>query len=147
MSTGASALGAFGDHPLAGVGSGGFRVEWLRERPIADTVKDTHSLEVEIAAELGLVGLLAFAAMIAGVGASGRRALRRDPALVAGWCAALLVWLLHASIDWDWQLPAVTLPAIVLAGALIALVEASESEAAESAPAPDTRPAVSARGR
>jgi hypothetical protein len=139
-------LGAFGRRPLAGVGSGGFRVEWLRERPIADSVKDAHSLEVEIAAELGLVGLLAFAAFVAGVVASGRWALRRDPALVAGWCAALVVWLLHASIDWDWQLPAVTLPAIVLAGALLALVEASAGAAAESAPAPDTRPAFSVRG-
>ena len=31
----------------------------------------------------------------------------REPALAAGWAAALLAWALHASIDWDWQLPAV----------------------------------------
>ncbi len=37
--------------------------------------------------------------------------------------AGALVWLIHASIDWDWQLPAVTLPAVVLAGALIAAAE------------------------
>ena len=34
-----------------------------------------------------------------------------------------VAWLLHASIDWDWQLPAVTLPAIVLAGGLLAASE------------------------
>jgi len=38
------------------------------------------------------------------------------------------VWFLHASIDWDWQLPAVTLPAIVLAGALLALSESPPRE-------------------
>ena len=38
-------------------------------------------------------------------------------------------WFLHASIDWDWQLPAVTLPAIVLAGALIAIAEDPSADA------------------
>ena len=106
---------AFADHPVAGLGAAGFRVEWLRERTIPEAVRDAHSLEVEIAAELGLVGLAAFAAMLAGVAAAARTALRRQRAAAAGWCAALLVWLVHASIDWDWQLPAVTLPAVVLA--------------------------------
>ena len=110
-STGAWRLGAFGRQPLGGVGAGGFRVEWLRERSIPEVVRDTHSLEVELAAELGLVGLLDFALMIAGVAGAARRALRRHPREAAGSCAALIAWILHASIDWDWQLPAVTLPA------------------------------------
>jgi len=114
---------AFAEHPLDGLGAGGFRVAWLQERPIAEAVRDVHSLELEIAAELGLPGLLAFALAVAGVVAAARRALARDRAMAAGWCAALLAWFLHASIDWDWQLPAVTLPAIVLAGALLALAE------------------------
>ena len=40
---------------------------------------------------------------------SGRRA-----------CARSAVWLLPAAVDWHWQLPAVTLPFIVLVGALVA---------------------------
>jgi hypothetical protein len=117
-------LSAFEREPVTGVGSGGFRVEWLRERTFPEAVRDTHSIEVEMAAELGIVGLLAFGLMVAGVVAAARRALRRDPATAAGWCAALLAWFLHASIDWDWQLPAVTLPAVALAGAIVALSEA-----------------------
>jgi hypothetical protein len=117
------AVAAFWREPLTGLGAGGFRVEWLRERRIAEAVRDTHSLELEVAAELGLVGLAAFALMIAGVARAAREALRRRPELAAGPGAAALVWLLHATIDWDWQLPAVTLPAIVLAGALIVLSE------------------------
>jgi O-Antigen ligase len=121
-------LEAFERAPLAGVGSGGFRVEWLRERPIPETVKDAHSLEVEIAAELGIVGLLAFGIMLAGVVLAALRAMRRDAAAAAGPCAALLVWFLHASIDWDWQLPAVTLPAVVLAGGLVVLSEKTTAD-------------------
>ena len=116
-------LEAFAREPLTGLGAGGFRTEWLRERKIAEAVRDTHSIEVEMAAELGLVGLLAFALMIAGAVGAARRALRRERGPAAGPCAASLAWLLHASIDWDWQLPAVTLPAITLAAALMVLGE------------------------
>ncbi len=87
-------------------------------------MRDTHSLEFEVAAELGLVGLLALALMCGGVAVAARRALaappRRSPPAPA---AALVVWFLHASIDWDWQMPAVTLPALVLAGLLITQAE------------------------
>ena len=133
---------AFADRPLDGIGAAGFRNYWLRERRINESVQNVHSIELEMAAELGIVGLLAFGAMVGGVAAAARRALRRNPALAAGWSAGALVWLLHASIDWDWQLPAVSLPAIVLAGALIA--------AGEEEPAPQAavaEPAPTAAGR
>jgi hypothetical protein len=115
------ALGAFADHPVAGAGAGAFRVVWLQERPIAETVRDTHSLVFEVLAELGLVGLLALAALCVGTVGAARRAPR---ALAAGPVAALAVFTLHAAIDWDWQMPAVTMPALVLAGLLIAAAEA-----------------------
>ena len=40
-----------------------------------------------------------------------------------GAAAAALAWLLHASIDWDWQFPAVALPAIVARRSAVALSE------------------------
>jgi O-Antigen ligase len=115
---------AFAREPLTGIGAGGFRVEWLRERPLPEAVRDAHSLEIEVAAELGLPGLIAFALLVGGVTAAALGALRRRRELAAGPAVALLAWFLHASIDWDWQLPAVTLPAIALAGALIVLSDA-----------------------
>jgi hypothetical protein len=118
------ALGAFADHPLQGAGAGAFRVVWLQERPIAETVRDTHSLLFEVLAELGLAGLLALAALCGGVIAAARRALAEDRAAAAGPVAALAVFALHAAIDWDWQMPAVTIPALVLAALLIAVAEA-----------------------
>ena len=114
------ALGAFADHPVAGAGAGAFRVVWLQERPIAETVRDTHSLVFEVLAELGLVGLLALATLCVGTVGAARRAPRE---LAAGPVAALAVFTLHAAIDWDWQMPAVTIPALVLAGLLIAATE------------------------
>ena len=64
--------------------------------------------------------------------AAARRALRVRPVLAAGPTAACSAWLLHAMIDWDWQLPAATLPTLILVGALIAA-----SEVLPSGPAPE----------
>jgi len=54
-----------------------------------------------------------------GVVAGARAAHRRDPAFAAGPVAALAVWGLHASLDWDWEMPALTLVAVTLAGVLV----------------------------
>jgi hypothetical protein len=135
-------LRAFAREPITGLGAGGFRVEWLRERPYPEAVRDTHSLEVELAAELGLIGLAALALLVYGAAVAARRALASSPGAAAGPSAALLAWFLHASIDWDWQLPAVTLPAIALAGALIALTESPRS-GDRAGPAPPARAARS----
>jgi hypothetical protein len=117
------------DHPLRGAGSGSFRVAWLHDRPFAVSAHDAHSLYLETAAELGLVGL-ALLGLALGAGAiAARQALRADPVLCAGPVAVAVAWALHAGIDWDWEMPAVTLPALVLFGVLLA--------AARDRPAPD----------
>jgi O-antigen ligase len=113
----------FADHPLHGMGSGSFRVAWLRQRPVAEGANDVHSLPLEVALELGLVGLLGLGLLVGGTAVAARDAVRRSPALAAGPAAACATWATHATIDWDWQLPAVTLPAVVLAGCLIAVSE------------------------
>ena len=106
------AVDAFAEHPLQGAGSGSFRTEWLRERPIPESVRDAHSLYLETAAELGIVGLAALALFIGGVAVMARRA--RAPGAVA----ALALYAAHAAIDWDWEMPALTLFALVLAASL-----------------------------
>jgi hypothetical protein len=40
-------------------------------------------------------------------------------------------WAFHAGVDWDWEMPAVTLAALLFAGALLALAD----RAAQGAPA------------
>jgi hypothetical protein len=110
----------FLDRPLQGEGAGGFRVLWRMERDVDAAAVEVHSLVVEMATELGLPGLALMGAFLLGVAGAGRRALAAGAPLAPGACAVCAAWLLHASIDWDWQMPAVTLPAVVLAGGLLA---------------------------
>jgi O-antigen ligase/polysaccharide polymerase Wzy-like membrane protein len=123
---------AFVDNPVEGVGAGAFRVYWREHRRVPYAVTEVHSLPLEMAAELGLPGLLLFVVFVGGIAAAGRRALRQGAPLAPGAIAVCLAWLLHAGIDWDWQLPAVTLPALALAAGLIA---ASSTPIPRSAPA------------
>jgi hypothetical protein len=113
----------FWEHPVTGTGSGGFAVEWLKERDRVDAATDAHSLYLETAAELGLLGLLLLFVFMAGVAAAAVRLYRLDAGAAAGPAAALAAWALHAGLDWDWEMPAVTVPALILAAALVAWSE------------------------
>jgi hypothetical protein len=121
------ALRTFGDHPLDGIGSGGFQAAWLKDRPFREPVRDAHSLYLETPAELGLVGLALLAALVGGIGLAAARSG------LPGAVAALSVWTLHAAVDWDWEMPALTLVAIVLAGLVLT---SPDRRAAEGARAP-----------
>jgi len=114
---------AFKAEPIRGVGGGGWAVYWLRYRPIDSGAADAHSLYIQTLAELGLVGLALLAATFAGVILAARRAWRFAPKMASGMIAGLVVWACHVAVDWDWEMPAVTLLAIMLAGAVLALSE------------------------
>ena len=115
------ALKAFAAEPVRGVGAGGWAVWWLRYRKINAFAQDAHSLPLQTAAELGLVGLGALAMLFGGVAAAARTAHRVAPRLTAGAIAGLVAYAVHSPLDWDWQMPAVTMVAIVLAGLVLAL--------------------------
>ncbi len=117
------AMRAFRSEPIRGVGAGGWAVWWLRYRPFVEAAQDAHSLPLQTLAELGLVGAAFLLTFVGGVALGAWRALRTRPALAAGPAAALVVYAIHAPLDWDWQMPAVSLVAIVLAGFTIALDE------------------------
>jgi hypothetical protein len=117
------ALRAFAQEPLRGVGAGGWAVWWLRYRKISEYATDAHSLPLQTLAELGVIGLALLAAFLAGIALAARAAIRAAPALAAGPIAGTVVYLAHAPLDWDWQMPAVTLVAMILVGALVALAE------------------------
>jgi len=107
----------FGDHPIAGLGAGGFETAYLRERESLDEPRYAHNLELEVLAETGLVGALALGsalvALVAGAVAARLRAadeLGRGVAACA--LAAFVTWGVAASVDWFWQVPAVTAPVL-----------------------------------
>jgi hypothetical protein len=117
------ALRAFAAEPVRGVGAGGWAVYWLRDRTVNEGAQDAHSLELQTMAELGLVGLALLLAFLGGETWAAVRASRITPARAAGPTAVLVAYLAHSPLDWDWQMPAVTLIAIVLAGLLLPLAE------------------------
>jgi hypothetical protein len=121
------AVESWADRPLFGLGSGGFLVEWRRERGRVDESADAHSLYIETAAELGLVGLALLLLFLGGVGAGAVLLYRRDSAAATGLAAALVAWAIHAGLDWNWEMPAVTLQALLLAAAALAWSETGES--------------------
>jgi hypothetical protein len=111
------ALNGFADHPLKGVGAHGFQPLWLQKRDISESVQDAHSLYLETAAELGVIGVLLLLAWLGTIA----RAFARigDRRLIAGLAAASAAYAFHAGLDWDWEMPGVTLPFLALAGAAL----------------------------
>ncbi len=118
------ALDGFQAQPLRGEGAGSYEVRFMRTREVEDKVRDAHSLPLQTLAELGIVGFVLLLAFVGAVlvalsrARSGKGALRRSQSAAVG--AAFFVWLVHASLDWDWEMPAVTGAALVLAATLFA---------------------------
>lgn len=105
-------------HRVLGSGAGTYESRWLAHRPIQLKVRDAHSLYVEMLAELGPIGL-GLLLLVLGVPVAAALRARRHPLLPAAF-GAYLAYLVHAGVDWDWEMPAVTLTAI-LVGATILL--------------------------
>jgi len=111
------AMNAFDAHPIDGTGAETYEVLYYEHRTATAVVVNAHSLYIETLAELGVVGLAFLALYVLGtlVGlAPFRRG--RDRALYAALFSAGLAWAIHAGVDWDWQMPAVSLPFAALGG-------------------------------
>lgn len=123
------AIAAGRDAPLAGQGAGGYWVWWNTNRDSGDVdTRFAHSVFLSFWAENGLPGLLlllgwlvaATAAIVALVRTSGGR---RVGATLGG---LLLAWVVAASVDWHWSLPAATLPVVFATGAAAGTVASPE---------------------
>jgi O-antigen ligase len=109
---------------LGGQGAGTYELLWARDRSAEGarfTVEDAHSLYVESLSDLGLVGFLLLLVVVLTL-LYGFAARLRGPnrTLYAAVLGAGLAWALHAGIDWDWEMPAVTLWLFALGGATLA---------------------------
>jgi hypothetical protein len=94
-------------HPLAGTGGGTFDLSWAAYGDLAKwgDVLDAHSLYLETFSELGLVGLVLVCALAAPVVSALRG---RASATTAAALGGAVAYLVHAGVDWDWEMPAVT---------------------------------------
>src|SRR5207244_2790202 len=108
----------FTENPLLGSGAGSYERYWLRDRPTAFYARDAHNLYLGVLAELGPVGLLLLCVALGAPLVAAVR-LRRRP-LVAAVAAAYVAFLLHAAIDWDWEMSGLTMTALLCGGALVA---------------------------
>ena len=108
---------AFADRPLTGRGAGAFPViHYLYRDEVAD-VRSSHSLPLMFLSETGLIGFglgmgallgLAWAAVLRireseGIERSARIAL----------AAAFAAWFVQSLYDWHWEIPGVTIPALI----------------------------------
>jgi hypothetical protein len=120
-------LDAFTAHPIGGLGQDNFDDYYVSRRHTREEPLWTHSLEIRLLTHTGLVGFVLFAVfLVAGITAA-LRARRRGPPLARIAAASALlpavVWLIHGSVDWFWELPALTGPALgflAMGGALSA---------------------------
>lgn len=114
------AAGAFGDKPIAGWGPGSFPVVRNLYRTNPAPTNSVHSVPLQFLMEGGLIGAgLAGGGLLLLGGAAIRRTrestgVERSArlALLAAACA----WGVHSLYDWNWQIPAVTLPALLALG-------------------------------
>lgn len=97
-------------HPIGGTGAGTFGLHHV-EAPYA---RDAHSLYLQALSDLGVGGLVLVLGVVAIPLAT---AIRNNLAVPA---AGLTVFAFHAGVDWDWQLPAVTVAGLALAAAATA---------------------------
>jgi O-Antigen ligase len=107
------------NHPVLGAGAGTYERYFLRHQPKeVGRVRDAHGLYIETLAELGPIGLILLIGLLAIPLVSLRRA-RHHPLAPAA-AGAYVAGLVHTGVDWDWELAAVTLVAL-LCGAVILL--------------------------
>jgi hypothetical protein len=101
-------------------------------------IQDAHSLYVEVLAELGVVGLVLLVVPLALVAFALARGLRRsrDRYVHAALGAALLAWLVRAALDWDWEMPAITIWLFCAGGAALAVSQRGHRRVMRLAPLP-----------
>ena len=111
------ALSGYGASPLHGGGAGTYQIAWDRSRPRFVYTINAHSLYLQAMDELGLPGVLLLLALV-GVVVLGLAARARGSqrAMYAALLALALVWAAHAGVDWDWEMPVVTIGFFAAAG-------------------------------
>jgi hypothetical protein len=111
-------------HPLTGVGADNFLAGYLRHRRTYETSRYPESTELRVFSETGLVGAVLFLGFLV---VAARRAVvaARKTAAPAALAASAVVayWLIHSSVDWFWEIPALTAPALALLGLAAGAVE------------------------
>lgn len=116
----------FSAHPILGVGTHNWEATYyeLRERT-SGFARQPHSLPLEVLSERGVVGGALFFGFLGVCVASGlwqrfTRFHSEGKGQAGALVAAVAYWFVHSSAEWFWQIPAVTMPAIIFLAMLVA---------------------------
>ena len=114
----------FEGQPLGGTGAGSFELVHRQFRNNDVDVTEVHSLPLQFASELGLVGFLLAGGALGAALLAAWRALGRldgdERAAAAALAVALPTFLVHGALDYDWDFVAVCGPLFFITGVLLA---------------------------
>jgi O-antigen ligase len=114
------ALNRFERSPLVGDGADNFQEAYLAERRSNEAPRYPHSVELRAISQTGLIGAgLLLVGVGAGLTAAGMAIRRRSglgAAAAAAATASFVYWVVHGSVDWFWEFPALGAPAFALLG-------------------------------
>jgi O-antigen ligase len=117
------AVHEFTSHPVGGLGAGNYDTDYYLLRRTPQAVVVPHSLELQMAAELGIGGLLAlliFCGAILSAGFARRRTLAStDPFIRIAALGVFTAWLTGTSVDWLYNFPGLTGAALLAAALLV----------------------------
>jgi O-Antigen ligase len=113
----------FREHPLTGTGGDTYRLIFEENFPpnFQGSVLHPHSVWLSLLSDTGIFSFLAFAAFSVGClclafyNAFSTTRTTRSRTLLAGSAAAVTAYLASSTIDWNWYIPASTLPFFALA--------------------------------
>jgi O-antigen ligase len=129
-------IGLFGDRPVWGYGSGSFVKEYrAHHRATATTLSASHTIPITIAAEQGLVGLAAYAALVVAAIVCLVRRARGDPVRSAV-AAAFVALVFHTMLYADFLEDPVTWALLGIGVALAAAPARRGAAAGQAEPAP-----------
>jgi O-antigen ligase len=116
-----AALRLVAEHPLTGTGPGRADLRWRGHDHGSQLYTYVHNEYLQVAAELGLVGLVLLAVLLVAI---ARRLWRARPtgsasATWAGAVAATAAFAVHSGFDFDWHLPAIVLTVMLLVGLVL----------------------------
>ncbi len=116
------ALIEFKQHPLFGIGTDNFAVPYLERRRSSEQPDYPHSLPIRLLSQTGLLGTAIFAVfLVSALVAALRREASPERGVAVAAVVAFVAWMLHASVDWLWELPATGLTALTLLGLAVGL--------------------------
>lgn len=125
----------FKEHPLTGTGADTFQKVYEEESVRLEDPEDVlqpHNMWLSQLSDTGIFSLLAFAGFCLGClalafrNAFGSERSRGSRAMIAGSAAACAAYLVSFTVDWNWHIPASTIPFFALAAVAAGVVPVSK---------------------